>query len=389
MTNLLIKLFIKDKNVNDKTRGKYVAMGGFTGIVCNLILFLIKLFAGITSASVSIIADAFNNLSDMGSSVITLFGYKLSQKPADKEHPFGHGRLEYTSALAVSFIIIVVGIELFKSGIDKIINPSQLQASTVTIVILVASVLIKGWMYLFNKKIGTISSSAALKATAIDSLSDAVTTLAVLVALIISTATGVNLDPYMTLAVSLFIIYSGIKNAKETLDPLLGMPPEKEMVDEIEQTVLSFEDFIGIHDLVVHNYGPGRTFVSLHVEVPQTVDIIKCHEMVDDCEKLLNERTGAEVVIHMDPIVTDNKQLNQIKDTILNKLKEQNPLYNLHDFRMVDGKEHINLVFDVVAPIDENKDDSAVKEMVRDICKNLDRRYNAVVTVDRDYVGRK
>ena len=389
MTNLLIKLFIKDKSVNDKNRGKYVAMGSFTGIACNFLLFFIKLFAGITSASVSIIADAFNNLSDMGSSVITLFGYKLSQKPADKEHPFGHGRLEYTSALAVSFIIIAVGIELFKSGIDKIINPSKLIASTVTVVILAASVLIKGWMYLFNKKIGAISSSAALKATAIDSLSDAVTTLTVLAALIISIATGINLDPYMTLAVSLFIIYTGIKNAKETLDPLLGMPPEQETVQEIEQTVLSFKDFIGIHDLVVHNYGPGRIFASLHVEVPDTIDIVKCHEMVDDCERLLGERTGAEVVIHMDPVVTDNEQLNRIKKIILEKLQEQNPSYNLHDFRMVDGKEHINLVFDVVAPVDETRDDRAIKQMVQNICKQQDLRYNAVVTVDRDYIGRK
>ncbi len=389
MTNLLIKLFIKDKSVNDKNRGKYVAMGSFTGIACNFLLFFIKLFAGITSASVSIIADAFNNLSDMGSSVITLFGYKLSQKPADKEHPFGHGRLEYTSALAVSFIIIAVGIELFKSGIDKIINPSKLIASTVTVVILAASVLIKGWMYLFNKKIGAISSSAALKATAIDSLSDAVTTLTVLAALIISIATGINLDPYMTLAVSLFIIYTGIKNAKETLDPLLGMPPEQETVQEIEQTVLSFKDFIGIHDLVVHNYGPGRIFASLHVEVPDTIDIVKCHEMVDDCERLLGECTGAEVVIHMDPVVTDNEQLNRIKKIILEKLQEQNPSYNLHDFRMVDGKEHINLVFDVVAPVDETRDDRAIKQMVQNICKQQDLRYNAVVTVDRDYIGRK
>ncbi|MBQ0111487.1 MAG: cation diffusion facilitator family transporter, partial [Oscillospiraceae bacterium] len=261
-------------------------------------------------------------------------------------------------------------------------------ASLITVIILSVSVLIKGWMYLFNKKIGGIASSSALKATAIDSLSDAITTLAVLAALVISLVTGLNLDPYMTLAVSLFIIFSGIKNAKETLDPLLGMPPEKEMVEEIERTVMSFEYFIGIHDLVVHNYGPGRTFATLHVEVPDTVNITKCHEMVDDCEKLLNEKTGAEIVIHMDPIVTDNEQLNQIKKIILKKLQEQNKLYNLHDFRMVDGQGHINLVFDVVAPIDETKSDEQIKQMVQKICKDQDSRYNAVVTVDRDYLGR-
>ena len=388
MTSLLIKLFIKNhKNTEDKTvRAKYITLGSIGGIVFNIILFGIKLLAGLISNSVSVIADAFNNLSDMASSVITFIGYKLSTKPADKEHPFGHGRMEYMSATLVSALIILVGFELLKSSVDKIINPTETTFNTVAIIILVSSVLIKFYMFFFNKKLGKAVNSQALTATAFDCLGDVVSTTAVLISAVISVAFEINIDAYIGLAVSVMIMYAGIKSIKETLDPLLGMPPEEEMVKGIEQTVLEYNDFTGIHDLIVHNYGPGRIFVSLHVEVPENIDIIKCHEEIDECEKRLTEKFNAHITIHYDPIATNNEKVATIKAEILERLKEKHNEYSLHDFRMVEGESTINLIFDVVVPTELKISDSEVKNEVANICKAINLKYNPVITVDRNYI---
>ena len=354
MTSFLLKLFIKDyKNTeNQKVREKIGNFGGIVGIFCNLLLFIIKFIAGTLSNSISITADAFNNLSDMGSSVITLLGFKLANMPPDKEHPFGHGRIEYLSATFVSIIIIFVGGELLLSSINKIITPEPLETGRIyiTLGILVVSILIKLWFSIFNKKLGNSISSDALKATATDSLNDCISTGAVLISTIIYFTLNVNIDAYAGLAVAIFIIYSGISSIKETLSPLLGMPPEPEMIEEIENIVYSFDKFLGIHDLIVHNYGPGRTFASLHVEVPEDIDILWCHEQIDLCEKIIRERMNIEVVIHMDPIATNDEFVNELRTATYKKISEFDNALSCHDFRVVRGEKATNIIFDVVIP---------------------------------------
>ena len=389
MTKILLKLFIKDYNdtANPRVRRKYVNLGSAVGVLCNIILFLIKLTIGLLAGSVSIMADAFNNLTDIGSSVVTLIGFRMSEKPADKEHPFGHGRFEYMSAMFVAIIILLVGFELFKSSINKIINPTELNIEIYTIVLLLISVIIKLWMFLFNKKLGKSINSTSLVATAQDSLNDSIATSAVLISIVICSIFGINIDPYIGLLVAAFICYSGIITIKETLDPLLGMPPEKETIDSIVSIVLKNESFVGIHDLIVHNYGPGRSFASLHVEVPADADIVACHEVIDACEKELHNTLGIEVVIHMDPIATNDENTKKIKESIKKAVLEYDSLLSIHDFRMVDGAEKINLIFDVVVPNEVKKQDSDIKEEINKICKKLDSRYRAVITIDRDYIS--
>lgn len=389
MTKILLKLFIKDYNdsANPRVRRKYVNLGSAVGVLCNIILFLIKLTIGLLAGSVSIMADAFNNLTDIGSSVVTLIGFRMSEKPADKEHPFGHGRFEYMSAMLVAIIILLVGFELFKSSIDKIINPTELNIEIYTIILLLISVIIKLWMFLFNKKLGKSINSTSLIATAQDSINDSIATSAVLVSIIVFSIFGINIDPYIGLLVAAFICYSGIMTIKETLDPLLGMPPEKETIDSIVSIVLKNESFVGIHDLIVHNYGPGRSFASLHVEVPADADIVACHEVIDACEKELHNTLGIEVVIHMDPIATNDENIKKIKESVKKAVLEYDSLLSIHDFRMVDGADQINLIFDVVVPNEVKKQDSDIKEEINKICRELDSRYRAVITIDRDYIS--
>ena len=389
LTKILLKLFIKDYNdtANPRVRRKYVNLGSAVGILCNIILFLIKLTIGLLAGSVSIMADAFNNLTDIGSSVVTLIGFRMSEKPADKEHPFGHGRFEYMSAMLVAIIILLVGFELFKSSIDKIINPTELNIEIYTIILLLISVIIKLWMFLFNKKLGKNINSSSLTATAQDSINDSIATSAVLVSIIVCSIFGINIDPYIGLLVAAFICYSGIITIKETLDPLLGMPPEKETIDSIVSIVLKNESFVGIHDLIVHNYGPGRSFASLHVEVPADADIVSCHEVIDACEKELHNTLGIEVVIHMDPIATNDENIKSINRCVKMAILEYDSRLSIHDFRMVNGAEQINLIFDVVVPNEVKKQDSEIKKEINKICKTLDSRYVAVITIDRDYIS--
>lgn len=388
MTNLLLKIFIKDhKNTADPTiRRKYINLGSIVGILSNIVLFAIKLTIGLLAGSVSIMADAFNNLTDIGSSVVTIIGFRLSIKPADKEHPFGHGRFEYMSAMLVAIIILLVGFELLKSSVEKIFNPTALKVEAYTIALLIISVIIKLWMFLFNKKMGKSINSSALIATAQDSINDSIATFAVLISIIICGYFGINIDPFMGVIVAIFILYSGVKTIKETLDPLLGMPPEKETIDAIAEMVLSNENFVGIHDLIVHNYGPGRSFASLHVEVPSDADIVACHEDIDACEKSIHNALGIETVIHMDPIAVNDENTIKTRETIQKAIEDYNNKFSIHDFRMVNGEEQINLIFDIVVPNETGLKDSEIKEKIQEICKQIDSRYVTVITIDKDYI---
>lgn len=372
--------------MDNKERQKYGTITGFVGIFCNLFLFLIKLFAGIVSSSISIIADAFNNLSDMGSSLVTMFGFRLAAKPADPDHPYGHGRFEYISAFIVSGLIFMVGFELLKSSFNKIINPSPLDLSIISIIILAVSVAIKFLMFIYNKKIGKKIKSAAILATAQDSLNDVLTTSAILISVIIMMTTSINIDAYVGLVMSLYILWSGYKTAKETINPLLGEPIDEETAKTLEAEIMCFDGFLGIHDLLAHNYGPGRCFASVHVEVPADTNIVKCHEQIDLCEKMVFERTGILLTIHMDPVETDNEKLNIAKTEIAEKIKDIHPSLTIHDFRMTPkSDERTNLIFDVVLPVDLADEKTAVRKAIEAIAKEIDSTYRCVITFDFDY----
>ncbi len=391
MAGLLIKLF-KRKGADDKSvagREKYGKFSAVTGLICNVFLFFIKLTAGILSSSVSVVADAVNNLSDSGSCLVTLFGFKLSSKPADKEHPFGHGRIEYMSGFIVAVVIILVGVELLKTSIGRISEPEDIEISALTFAALTVSVLVKLWMAFFNRKVGKIIDSAALKAAAADSLSDVISTGAVIISMIVSLVCGINIDAYTGLVVAGVIIFSGIGVAKDTLDPLLGRPPENGFVNRICDEVLSNDIITGVHDVMVHDYGPGRRYVSLHAEVPSNVNINTVHDVIDNCERSLEEKLGITIaVIHMDPIETDNQAVNEMRDKVLSIVKSINDGLSIHDFRMVSGESHTNLIFDVVMCRDMDiTPDELKKEICNKVC-NEDERLNCIINVDFDYTGR-
>lgn len=391
MTSLLIRLFIKNhsQTENQLVRQKYGLLGGIVGIVCNVALFLAKIVAGLLTASISITADALNNLSDAGSSIVTLIGFKMSGKPADDEHPFGHGRMEYISGFVVSIAIILVGIELIRSSIDKIIHPEEVTFSILSVVILLVSIGVKLWMGLFNRKLGKMIDSAALKATAMDSISDVVTTSTVLLGILVSVLTGFSIDGYAGVIVAMFILYTGFTTAKDTLNLLLGEAPDVKFVQEIEKEVLSYEDVVGVHDLIVHNYGPGRSVISLHAEVPCHIDVLKIHDTIDTIERDLKKKFGCDCVIHMDPIVTDDQKINEVHQKMETLVKLIDPSITIHDFRMVEGPTHTNLIFDVVVPHKFRLSDEQVVEAVRYAAQTLDKTYEVVINVDKTYVYRE
>lgn len=387
MISILSKFFIKNKDMTEsKIRSAYGTLCCIVGIFLNVVLFGIKYFAGVISSSIAITADAFNNLADAGSSVITLAGIRLAEKKPDRDHPFGHGRMEYLSGLAVSVIIIVVGFELFKSSVDKILNPADTDTSVVSIFILVISILIKGYMFLYNRKIGKQINSAGMKATALDCIGDAVATLVVLISTVISYFTELKIDGWCGILVSLFIMYAGIRSVKETVGPLLGMPPEKEFIDKIESMVLSYEKIVGIHDLIVHDYGPGRVVVSLHAEVDGKENIYTLHDIIDNVEQRLSEELGCISVIHMDPIETDNEVTSKVRNDVADAVKILGENVTIHDFRMVPGDSHTNLIFDVVVPHEIKKSDREIKDEIRGIISEKFRYCNAVVNIDRPFV---
>lgn len=389
MTSLLIKLFIKNSdNLTDiKTRTAYGNLGAITGMCCNLVLFIIKITVGIASGAFSIIADAFNNLTDLGSSLITLLGFKLAAKPADKDHPFGHGRMEYVSAFVVSALIIMVGFELFKGSIEKIITPELPNVGWVTVAILAVSIAIKLWMGIFNRKLGKKINSDSLIATAQDSFNDCISTSAVLVATLLLRFANINVDAYVGLAVAVFIVYSGIKSVKDTLDPLLGTPADIKDAEAIEKIVSEMPYFLGTHDFIIHNYGPGRVYCSLHVEVPQDVDILVCHEEIDNIEKRIKDELGIEAVVHMDPVAVGDPFVDETKEIFCNILSEIDGQLRLHDFRIVRGPTRTNVIFDVVLPHELKIKESELKALIQTKADAYNRGFCAVVTVDTEYLG--
>lgn len=388
MITLLAKMFIKNKeNVkNEKVRRQYGVLSSIVGISLNIILFLIKYLAGVISGSIAITADAFNNLSDAGSSVITLIGFQFSGKKPDAEHPFGHGRFEYISGFIVSMAIILVGFELAKSSFTKILTPSMIESSNLAILILVISIGVKLYMYTYNTRIGKKIESETMKATALDSFSDSIATLVVLLSMIVMRKTGVLIDGWSGMVVAIFILYTGYSAAKDTLSPLLGQVPDPKLVQQIEEIVMSHEEVSGIHDLIVHDYGPGRLMISLHGEVAGDGDIFKLHDAIDRIENELNTKLGCEAVIHMDPIVVNDEQVIRMREQIEEKIKAISPEISIHDFRLIKGPTHTNVIFDAVVPFKFTLSDEEVKSQIETMIRTNWTHCHPVIKVDKSYV---
>ena len=389
MTKLIIKLFIRNSNdtADPIVRQSYGNLAGIVGIISNIILFCIKVLTGIVFKSIAITADAVNNLSDAGSSVITLIGFKLSSKPADEEHPYGHARMEYIAGLIVSFIIIFLGLQLITSSVDKIIHPSDVRFSFLTVAVLIISIAIKLWQGIFNRTIGKAINSTALQAAAIDSLNDVYATSAVLVSAIIGKITGWQLDGYIGVVVAGFIIVSGVKLVIETANPLLGTAPDEDLVDVINKKIMSYDGVIGFHDLVVHNYGPERCFASVHVEVPAKQDILISHDIIDNIEHDFINYLNIHLVIHLDPVVTDDEQTNHLKLLVEKILSEVSGDISMHDFRVVIGATHTNLIFDVCIPPSYKMSSKELCQIITRKIKAIDSSYYTVITVDRSYIS--
>ena len=385
MFGILSRLFIKNgKNYeNPEVRRAYGTLSGALGIFLNIILFAGKLTAGIISGSVAIVADALNNLSDAGSSVITLIGFHMAGQKPDKGHPFGHGRIEYISGLIVSMLIILMGFELGKSSVEKIITPTGTEFSIIAVIILAASILVKLYMCFYNRSVGKKISSPAMMATAADSLSDCVATTVVLACTLITKFTGTDLDGICGTAVAIFIFIAGIRAAKDTIDPLLGVPPTEEFVNEIGETVMSHKGVLGFHDLVVHDYGPGRRMISLHAEVPADEDLLKTHDTIDNIERELSVKLGCDAVIHMDPIETDDKITMETRRKIAELVKIIDERVTIHDFRMVMGKGHTNLIFDISLPSELVGQEKEIKEALEKALNDLgETTYHTVINFD-------
>jgi len=382
---MLSKIFIKNPE-SEMGRKAYGTLCSIVGILLNVLLFAGKYFAGFISGSVAITADAFNNLSDAGSSFITLVGFLFAGKEPDPDHPFGHGRFEYISGFVVSIAILLMGYELMKSSIVKMIHPEPVDTSTLTMVILLISILVKIYMAIYNSIIGKKIHSAAMSATAKDSLSDSLATSFVLIAMLVMKYSQIQIDGICGILVSLFIFYAGITAAKETLDPLLGLPPEQEFVDRIEEIVMAHDLIVGIHDVVVHDYGPGRRMISLHAEVPGDRNIFEIHDLIDCIEKELNETLQCESVIHMDPIETDNEEIAKMKVIVACEIKKIDEQITIHDFRMVTGDTHTNLIFDAVVPFGTKLSVKDVKKSIEEMVESIEGNYYAVVHIDQSYL---
>lgn len=387
MVTFLCRLFIKnyEDTKQPAVRQAYGVLCGAVGIFFNLCLFAGKAAAGFLSNSIAITADAFNNLSDAGSSIITLIGFKMSGQEPDPDHPFGHGRIEYLAGLIVSGIILLMAAELIKSSAAKILHPEELTFSPVVIGILAASILVKLYMHLYNKKIAGKIGSAAMMAAATDSLSDTAATAAVLAATLVDHFTGLHIDGWCGIVVGLFICCAGVSAAKDTINPLLGQPPEKEFVTRIEEIVLSHPDVLGIHDLIVHNYGPGRVMISLHAEVSASGDILQLHDTIDNIERQLQRELQCSAVIHMDPVVTDDEETSHLKEMMTAVVHEMSPALRLHDFRLVKGPTHTNIIFDVLVPYHFKMSDDQIRAFISSRARAIDPAYYTVINVDKDF----
>ena len=386
MISFLARFFCKSEGRTPaQLRTAYGVLCGTVSIILNLLLFAGKFFAGTVSGSIAITADAFNNLSDAGSSVVTLLGFRIAAKTPDPGHPFGHGRAEYLSGLAVAMLILLMGVELAKESLRKILHPTLVDFSWLAAGILAASICVKLYMAVYNRSIGKRMNAPALLAAAADSLSDCVSTAAVLIATLIGHFSGVPIDGWVGIFVALFILKGGVDAAKDTIDPLLGTPPTPEFVKEIEDLVMAHKEILGIHDLVVHDYGPGRVMISLHAEVPASGSVMELHDTIDNLEQELHRKLGCEAVIHMDPLADDDGATAAVREQVAELVKCIDPAIAIHDFRMVPGPTHTNLIFDVVAPLAFRLSDQEVAQQVRALVQSLDSRYIAVVHVEHAY----
>jgi cation diffusion facilitator family transporter len=386
VVTLLGRLLIRQEGREEaEIRKAYGILCGAVGIFFNVLLFAGKFFAGTLSGSIAITADAFNNLSDAGSSVVTLLGFQLAGQKPDTHHPFGHGRMEYLSGLVVSMLILLMGVELGKSSLEKILHPEEVDFSPLIVGILCVSIAVKLYMFLYNKRIGKKLGSTAMEATAMDSLSDCVATTAVLAATLVGHFTGLLIDGWCGILVACFILWSGIGAARDTLDPLLGTPPTAEFVGRIRDLVMAHKGIIGIHDLIVHDYGPGRVMISLHAEVSASENVLELHDEIDNVENELREKLGCEAVIHMDPIVTDDGITEETRERVADLIHCIDDDINIHDFRMVSGPTHTNLIFDAVVPFGFRLSDEEVERKIKTAVRALDGNYYAVVKVERSY----
>lgn len=388
MTELLSRLFVKDcKNyAAPRVRGAYGTMVSITGILLNLILFASKLLVGTLTASVAITADAMNNLSDAGSQIISLISFRIALKPADREHPFGHARIEYVASMIVSFLVLLIGAELLRESVDKIFHPAPPERSWIAVWVLCGSILCKLWLGLFNRRIGKRIDSAVMRATATDCFSDVLSTTAILIAtlvLLLFPEWNLNLDAYMGVIVAVLILVAGAKILIETKNSILGEAPSHEIVDEITSLVEATPGALGIHDLVVHNYGAGRIIAALHVEVDGKVDVFESHDMIDNIERRLRSEYGIEATIHMDPIVTDDEEINAMHTAVERAVREIDPALRIHDFRFVRGTTHTNLIFDVAVPFECTYTDAALITAINERIAAIDPAYFTVITIDR------
>lgn len=385
MVRKIAMAFVPKDGTEVEKRSIYGMVCGFVGIFFNIILFVGKLLAGIITSSISITADALNNLSDAGSSIVTLAGFKLAAQKPDSKHPYGHGRIEYLAGLAVAAVILIMGFELFRDSTGKVLHPQDTEFSYVVIFILLASILVKCYMAYYNYSIGKEIDSAAVRAAAMDSMSDCIATGAVLVTTVLNHMYGWQLDGYCGILVSLFIMYSGIQAARDSVDPLLGIEPDEEFLQQIEDISLSFdENIVGIHDLMVHDYGPGRKIISLHAEVPADSNMIQIHDVIDNLEKKLSKDLGCMATIHMDPVAVNDPEVKELKHKVADLAKEVLDAITIHDFRVVKGDTHTNLIFDMVVPFSCKCTDREMADMVADkIKEKLGNNYYAVIDVDR------
>lgn len=387
MTNLLVKLFIRNgDNINDPVvRAKYGTLSSFVGIFCNVFLFTLKYIIGTLSNSISIISDAFNNLSDSASCIITLFGYKMASKPADKDHPFGHGRMEYLTSLVISVIILLMGFELFKTSVDKIINPQRVEFSYFVLASLFVSIGIKCWMGFFNRKLGGKLNSSIMLATSKDSFNDVIATTATIIALVSSLFTDLPIDGIMGVCVSVFILYSGYSIIRETVDHLLGQPADEKFVKKLDAVILQNDKILGMHDLIIHNYGPGKQIGSVHVEVSSNENIVEIHDLIDRLEKNIYEEFRLIMTIHMDPIDNNNTYVKQCRAMVCDALNEIDTTLTIHDFRVVTGNTHTNLIFDILVPFECNLRDDDIKNRLDEKLKNYETLFYTVITFDRKF----
>lgn len=387
MTKFLVNKFIKnhDDVKNPKVREAYGVLSSWVGIVCNVLLFVAKFVIGTFANSISIISDGFNNLSDCASCVVTMFGYKMAAKPADKDHPFGHGRMEYLTSLIIAMLIMVVGVELFTGSVDKIIHPECVRFSVVALVVLIISILIKLWMGLFNRKLGKTVDSSVMLATSKDSLNDVLATTATLIALVATLCTDIPVDGIMGVVVSVMILISGFGIVKETVDELLGQPASPELVESLKELVDECHYALGMHDLIIHSYGPGNLIGSVHIEVDGKENIMDIHDAIDELERNIYDELGIRMTIHMDPVETDNENLTACKDMIEVILQEVDKELHFHDFRMVAGPSHTNLIFDVVVPHGCMLTDRQIKEAIDEKLLLREKRYYTVITFEKNY----